>query len=175
MWIRTVNVDAKWDCHSNTGYISKPHLVKVRITDEYKDKPTESINTWASRVGDEVTQKMCEKACQSLSDSVFCNEIFPDIGTPTEISTVPRIPETALSLYRELQSEISREKSRIARSEDEMADIFASTPREELTSAQKGQIRDLANEIRRSESIIREDERDIKTLEKDYPDIREYI
>lgn len=85
MIIRTANIDAKWDCVSNKGYISKPHLVNVNIKDTYKNTPSEDLSEWAQRVADEITKMMCKRACGSLSDSVYCNDIFPDIITSNQI------------------------------------------------------------------------------------------
>lgn len=84
MITRSVDIDAKWDCINTGGYLSKPHLVKVAIKDTYNNTPSEDLSEWVQRVANEVTEMMCKRSCGSLSDSVFCNDIFPKIGTSKE-------------------------------------------------------------------------------------------
>ncbi len=80
MITRTVNIDAGWDCISSKGYISKPHHVKVSIKDTYDNIPSEDLSEWSHRVANEVTKMMCKRSCESLSDSVYCNDIFSNVG-----------------------------------------------------------------------------------------------
>ncbi len=164
MWTRRVNVDARWECRSSLGFISKPHLVSVRIIDTYTNRPTESLDEWAYRVANEVTNKMCIRACQSLSDSVFCDNIFPDIGTPSEEG---KAPVTVTDYIKEVERYIRDSKDDIRDMEDRIADILV-TPADKRTSSQKDEIRRLDNEIRKENEFIREYESEIRKLKIQY-------
>jgi hypothetical protein len=74
VWIRYGKIRAIWKCTTSRGYETKYHAVGVSIKDEYKIKPDENIEHWISRLGDFVARKMCQKACGSLSMSVYCEE-----------------------------------------------------------------------------------------------------
>lgn len=78
MWTRYVGATVTWKCTSARGYGSKIHVVEISITDTYRERPTEGLDTWADRAGEEVAKHMCKEACESLSTSVFCDETSPD-------------------------------------------------------------------------------------------------
>lgn len=92
MWTRYVGETVTWKCISTRGYDSKIHVVDVSIVDTYRERPTEGIDAWADRAGEEVASHMCKEACESLSTSVFCNESSPDhtiTDGPTQETDIP--------------------------------------------------------------------------------------
>lgn len=125
MITRTVDVDAKWDCISTREYLSNPHLVKVKIRDTYKNTPSEELKEWATRVAKEVTDMMCKRACGSISDSVFCNNTYPETFDEIQFGESEDViierAKSEIDLYEKqreqklLKEEQKKEKSRLSK------------------------------------------------------------
>lgn len=151
-----------------------PVEVTIEIIDSYTNEAgMPDIDAWISYTGINATERIANDECSDWNDTYDpCPgsiEIL-NIIEKERVIAKPRIPEAAISLYKELKSEIERERRRADRLTDEIADILT-TPREELTTEQRREIRRLDSEIRRSNEIIREDEREMRDLESRFPGI----
>ncbi|MDD3474271.1 MAG: hypothetical protein PHP08_00025 [Candidatus Dojkabacteria bacterium] len=142
---------------------------------EYRGGLDRWIDVFSKVEAEEILDRSIDEV-GGLIDCSNCTRFDINIIESEYIPPLPRIPEIATTLYRELSNEIGRERRRIESNKNEIADILTSVPRrEELTSSQRSEIRRLDSEIRRSNDIIRDNESEIRNLERQYPGIGEEI
>lgn len=99
MITRKAKIIAIWTCEDKKNSRWKMHYVNVNITQTYETKrPKEDLNRWLDERAYAVVKKMCERSCESLCDSCFCDYSSIDysiIEGPTEEGKV--IPSDILA------------------------------------------------------------------------------
>lgn len=94
MITRNATIRAIWTCEDKKGSTFKLHYVNVNIEQTYitKDPKEDDLLLWLDLRALPVIKKMCDRSCESLCDSCFCDDDSLDfilIEGPTQKVEIP--------------------------------------------------------------------------------------
>lgn len=116
MITRKAKINATWTCEDKKNSRFKTHYVDVNIKQTYETKePEEALNRWLDERSYTVIKKMCDRSCESLCDSCFCDELSIDytiIESPTQEGEIEvEIPQYILDRIDKIRDYIEEADS----------------------------------------------------------------